>query len=191
MATEVRVEVTRAEQLIDALLTLARSERPLAQSHRLDLALLVEEALEESRRSDLETTTSLSEAPVLGDPVLLGRLVGNLLDNAQQYNIPGGRIAVSTGNVNGGCEVRVVNTGPVIPPADVDRLFEPFTRLDDRTRHDGFGLGLALVHAVARAHHGTVFASAVPTGGLDVSVNLPLDPTLTVKSVLVDSRPDR
>jgi two-component system sensor histidine kinase VanS len=69
--------------------------------------------------------------------------------------------------------VRVVNTGRVVPPDQVDRLFLPFTRLDDRTRHDGFGLGLALVSSIATVHSGTVHATAVSTGGLDVTVRLP------------------
>jgi signal transduction histidine kinase len=55
----------------------------------------------------------------------------------------------------------------------VERLFLPFTRLDDRTRHDGFGLGLALVGSIAAVHGGTVQATAVPAGGLDISVRLP------------------
>ena len=55
----------------------------------------------------------------------------------------------------------------------VERLFLPFTRLDDRTRHDGFGLGLALVSSIAAVHGGTVHATAVPAGGLDITVRLP------------------
>jgi signal transduction histidine kinase len=55
----------------------------------------------------------------------------------------------------------------------VERLFLPFTRLDDRTRHDGHGLGLTLVSSIAAVHGGTVDATAVPTGGLDISVRLP------------------
>jgi len=55
----------------------------------------------------------------------------------------------------------------------VDRLFLPFTRLNDRTRHDGFGLGLALVSSIATVHSGTVHTTAVPTGGLDITICLP------------------
>jgi len=69
--------------------------------------------------------------------------------------------------------VRVVNTGRVVPPDQVERLFLPFTRLDDRTRHDGFGLGLALVSSITTVHNGTVHATAVPAGGLDITVRLP------------------
>ena len=66
-----------------------------------------------------------------------------------------------------------VNTGQVVPPGQVDRLFLPFTRLDDRTRHDGFGLGLALVSSITTVHKGAVDATAIPTGGLDITVRLP------------------
>jgi len=69
--------------------------------------------------------------------------------------------------------VRVVNTGQVVPPEHVERLFVPFARLDDRTRHDGFGLGLALVSSIAIVHSGTVHATAAPTGGLDITIRLP------------------
>jgi K+-sensing histidine kinase KdpD len=110
---------------------------------------------------------------VTGDGVLLERLVANLLDNAERYNIAGGTVAISTTTENGASVVRVVNTGQVVPPDQVDRLFRPFARLDARTRHDGFGLGLALVSSIATAHSGTVHATAISTGGLDVTVRLP------------------
>jgi signal transduction histidine kinase len=110
---------------------------------------------------------------VTGEGVLLERLVDNLLDNAQRYNISGGTVAISTTTQDAASVLRVVNTGTVIPADMVDRLFRPFTRLDDRTRHDGFGLGLALVSSIAAVHGGTVHATAAPTGGLDISVRLP------------------
>jgi len=105
--------------------------------------------------------------------VLLERLVANLLDNAERYNIAGGTVTISTITDNGASLVRVVNTGQVVPPGQVERLFLPFTRLGDRTRHDGFGLGLTLASSIAAAHGGTVHATAVPAGGLDITVRLP------------------
>ena len=108
-----------------------------------------------------------------GDTVLLERLVANLLDNAERYNIAGGTVSISPTPDSAESLVRVLNTGPVVPPDQVDRLFLPFTRLDDRTRHDGFGLGLALVLSISTVHNGTVHATAVPTGGLDITVRLP------------------
>jgi signal transduction histidine kinase len=110
---------------------------------------------------------------VTGDGVLLERLVNNLLDNAERYNIAGGNITISTAAHDATSILRVVNTGAVVPADMVERLFQPFTRLDDRTRHDGFGLGLTLVSSIAAVHGGTVHATAVPAGGLDITVRLP------------------
>ncbi len=108
-----------------------------------------------------------------GDWKLLERLIANLLDNGERYNIVGGTVTISTTARDALSVLRVVNTGPVVPADEVERLFLPFTRLDDRTRHDGFGLGLALVSSIATVHNGTVHATAVPAGGLDITVCLP------------------
>jgi K+-sensing histidine kinase KdpD len=86
---------------------------------------------------------------------------------------PAGTVAISTSAHDATSVLRVVNTGAVVPTDMVERLFQPFTRLDDRTRHDGFGLGLTLVSSIAAVHGGTVDATAVPTGGLDDTVRLP------------------
>ena len=68
----------------------------------------------------------------------------------------------------------VANGGPVVPPEEVDSLFEPFRRLGGRTRSDrGVGLGLSIMRAVATAHGGTVHAEARQDGGLVVTVSLP------------------
>jgi signal transduction histidine kinase len=104
---------------------------------------------------------------------LLERLLANLLDNAERYNIAGGTVEISTTAHDTTSVLRVVNTGEVVPADMVERLFLPFTRNDDRTRHDGFGLGLTLVSSIAAVHGGTVEATAMPTGGLDISVRLP------------------
>jgi signal transduction histidine kinase len=173
MAAEVRQAVDHSERLIDALLVLARNDQARALTDPLDLAAVAEDALEGRNPSGITTTVRLDEALVTGDGVLLERLVANLLDNAERYNVAGGTVSVSTAADNGVALVRVVNTGAVVPPEQVDRLFLPFTRLDDRTRHDGFGLGLALVSSIAAVHNGTVHAIAAPTGGLDVTVRLP------------------
>lgn len=173
MAAEVRQAVHHSERLIEALLVLARNDQARALTDPLDLAAVTEDALEARAASGITTTTTLYEAPVTGDQVLLERLVANLLDNAERYNIAGGTVSVSTTTDNGASLVRVVNTGQVVPPGQVERLFLPFTRLDDRTRHDGFGLGLTLVSSIAAVHGGTVHATAMPAGGLDVTVRFP------------------
>jgi signal transduction histidine kinase len=159
MATDVRQAVNHSERLIEVLLVLARNDQARALTDPLDLAAVAEDALDGRTANSITTTTTLGEAPVTGDATLLERLIANLLDNAERYNIPGGTVSVSTTTDNGASLVRVVNTGLVVPPDQVDRLFLPFTRLDDRTRHDGFGLGLALVSSIATVHNGTVHAT--------------------------------
>jgi len=173
MAAEVRQAVDHAERLIEVLLVLARNDRVRALTDPLDLAAVAEDALEGRAADGITTTTALGEAPVAGDGVLLERLVANLLDNAERYNVAGGTVEISTTVHDGTSVLRVVNTGPVVPADMVERLFLPFTRLDARIRHDGFGLGLTLVSSIAAVHGGTVDAIAVPTGGLDISVRLP------------------
>jgi signal transduction histidine kinase len=173
MAADVRQAVDHCQRLIEALLVLARNDQARALTDPLDLAAVAEDALEGRTAHGLTTTATLGRAPVTGDHVLLERLITNLLDNAERYNITGGTVEISTTTDNGASLVRVVNTGPVVPPGQVDRLFLPFTRLDDRTRHDGFGLGLTLVSSIAAVHGGTVHATAVPAGGLDITVRLP------------------
>jgi signal transduction histidine kinase len=173
MSTDVRSAVDHAEQLIDALLTLARNQRPTSARDPLDLATIAEDALDGRTPAGVTTLSTLDKAPVAGDGVLLERLIANLLDNAEQYNVPGGTVSISTATDDGASLVRVVNTGWVVPPDQVERLFLPFTRLDDRTRHNGFGLGLALVSSIASLHGGIVDATAMPTGGLDITVRLP------------------
>ena len=173
MAADIRQAVDHSERLIEVLLVLARNDQARALTDPVDLAAVAEDALEGRTANAITTTATLGEAPVTGDGVLLERLVANLLDNAERYNIPGGTVAISTAAHNETSVLRVVNTGAVVPADMVERLFLPFTRLDDRTRHDGFGLGLALVSSIATVHNGTVHATAVPAGGLDITVRLP------------------
>jgi signal transduction histidine kinase len=173
MAADVRHAVDHAERLIQALLALARNDQPGALTDPLDLASVAEDALDGRMANGITPTATLNEAPVTGDAVLLERLVTNLLDNAERYNNAVGTVEISTTVHDATSVLRVVNSGPVVPADKVERLFQPFTRLDDRTRHDGFGLGLTLVSSIAAVHGGTVDATAIPTGGLDISVRLP------------------
>jgi signal transduction histidine kinase len=173
MVAEVRQAVDHAERLIEALLVLARNEQARLLNDPVDLATIAEDALEGRTLDGVTMSSALDEAPVTGDAVLLERLIGNLLDNAQRYNIDGGTVSIATGTDNGASTVRVTNTGDVVPADQLDRLFQPFTRLDDRTRHEGFGLGLALVSSIAEVHGGTVHAAALAAGGLDITVQLP------------------
>jgi signal transduction histidine kinase len=173
MGEEVRRAVDYTQSLVDALLTLARNDRSQLAAESVDLATVAENALDDRDLRGLVLDTRLDPAPLRGDPVLLERLVANLLDNAARYNLPDGRISVSTWADDGHSVVQVANTGPVVPPEAVPSLFEPFRRLQDRVGDEGFGLGLPLVASIAAAHDGTVDASAQDRGGLTVTVRLP------------------
>jgi signal transduction histidine kinase len=173
MSADVRQAVDHAERLIAALLLLARNDQTRVLSDPLDLAVVAEDALEGRALDGLHMTTSLEEAPVYGDEVLLDELVSNLLENALRYNVKGGTVAVSTVARGDESVLSITNTGPAVPEEMVDRLFMPFTRLDDRTRHEGFGLGLALVSSIAAVHGASVQAKAAQGGGLDIRVVFP------------------
>jgi signal transduction histidine kinase len=167
------------ERLIEALLTLARSERGLDQREAVDLAAVTHEVLA-AQRADandhhVRIAATLDPAQTSGDPRLVERLVTNLVSNAVRYNVLDGRVSVATGTRAGSALVAVSNTGPKIAVEDVPRLFVPFERLGrERTSAaNGLGLGLSIVDAVAAAHGAHLVARPMPGGGLEVEVEFP------------------
>jgi signal transduction histidine kinase len=165
--------VGHAEHLISALLILARNEHGLAVREETDLATVDQDVLDTAGLGDRQVHATLEPAAISGDPVLAGRLIANLVDNAVRYNLPAGDIWISTCTMAGSSQLTVANTGPVISPADAGRIFQPFQRLSDRTSHDGFGLGLAIVASIAAIHGGTATACPREDGGLSVTVTIP------------------
>jgi signal transduction histidine kinase len=177
----------RHERLIDGLLVLASSDQQLAERTRVDLADVARHTVETSaataEAAGVAVRLTTSPALVSGDPVLLERLVQNLLDNAIRYNLgTGGRVSISTRSDGALGYLTIRNTGPVVPEEEVDGLFEPFRRLSSADRLTdpgpalpgrGAGLGLSIVRAVVTAHGGEVRASAPPTGGLVIEVRIP------------------
>jgi signal transduction histidine kinase len=194
---EVAREATdRADRLLNSLLFLARTQASgLSVVQEVDLAELVPPALlaVDTERADRQLAVEVTGGPAVvhGDPALLERVVGNLVENAVRHNISGGRVAISTGVDAGPVAdigdrsgatgatgahgwIEVVSGGSVIDPEAVEQLFEAFRQGERaRTGHRGSGLGLSIVSAVVGAHGGNVSASAVPTGGLRVRVELP------------------
>jgi signal transduction histidine kinase len=181
MGSAIGEAVDRSEKLIDGLLLLARADAS-PDLVDLDLAELAEGEVElSSHEADalgLRLELDLKPAPVKGDRALLERLVGNLIENAIRHNVQNGWFTVKTAVEGDQAVLHVANSGPVVPPEQVDRLFERFFRPDkSRSRKTGgFGLGLSIVKAVATAHGGSVQVTAPPTGGLIVAVSLAATP---------------
>jgi signal transduction histidine kinase len=123
------------QQLIDALLTLARGQAGLDKPEPFDLAAVTSQVLaarqSEADHRNLILHAALGPAPAAGSPRLAERLAANLVDNALRYNVPRGRVDVSTGTRTGHAVLSVANTGPAVPVTATDRLFQPFQRLGE------------------------------------------------------------
>jgi signal transduction histidine kinase len=178
--TKIREALDRADRLMDGLLELGRAEHgELSDRDLVALDELVVDVISE-HQADLTARLitverDLDPVLVLGSPTLIGRMVANLIDNGVRHNHPNGRLKVTLSPAEGKARLTVDSDGEAIDPAKVDELSQPFRRLrTDRTGSaQGAGLGLAIVTAIATAHHGTVTLHARDTGGLRVAIDLP------------------
>ena len=185
------------ERLIASLLTLARGERGLDAFEPFDLSIVATGAVaavrDEAEARGVTVTADLGPAAALGDSRLAEQLAVNLADNAVRYNVAGGRVEISTGDRDGRAFLAVLNTGPVIPPDQLGRLFQPFQRLDPGRggrggagwgagrdgggpERGGLGLGLAIVSAIAAAHGAELRTVTRAAGGLAIEVVFPPAP---------------
>jgi signal transduction histidine kinase len=167
------------ERLINSLLTLASTERGIERWEPFDLADIAAKAILDrhqiAARRDIHIDADLSAAPATGDPALAESLIANLVTNAIRHNVDGGHVEISTTTTDDRAVVTVSNTGPPVPPDEVDRLFQPFQRRGTQRLHrtGGHGLGLAIVRAIVSVHDAELTANARPEGGLDISVSFP------------------
>jgi signal transduction histidine kinase len=164
------------EQLIDALLILATSERGIEHWEPFDLAQITQTVLANRQhhadQHGIHVDTSLAPAPAAGDPLLVTSLVANLIDNALHHNTDGGHITIVTTASADTATITITNTGPIVAQADLKRLLEPFQQTGpQRVRRNGHGLGLAIVLAIAEAHAARITADPRPEGGLNVEVS--------------------
>ena len=176
LTTQLLATNERNERLIEGLLVLSESDRGLVARSPLRLDEITAGVLDAYRARAAEAgvtvTSDLQPRVVLGEQVLLERLVANLVQNALKYNRPDGTLDVRVG---GDPALVVVNTGDDVPPEDVSRLFEPFRRrASARIDHSGgAGLGLAIARSITQAHEGLITASSTGRDGLRVQVSFP------------------
>jgi signal transduction histidine kinase len=167
----------RNERLIEGLLVLSESERGLVGTAPQRLDVITQTVADRhpglAEQADVKLHLDVTPCTVMGEGVLLERLVTNLIQNAIKYNGPGGCVRIHVGDEPA---LRVTNTGPLIAAEDVPALFEPFKRhAGTRIDHSGgAGLGLTIARSIAQAHGGNVTAAAGSDGGLEVDVSLPL-----------------
>ncbi len=177
----------RHERLITGLLLLAKSEHEIAERTPVDLAdvvtHVVTQAKAEADAVDVRIEESPDPAPTRGDPLLLERLVHNLVDNGIRHNTGDGTgwVRVASRTVTDHVEVEVSNSGPTVPPYEVPTLFEPFRRLHPGrlVTATGSGLGLSIVRSVTEAHAGHIQAIPRQGGGLIVTVTLKVDDAIS------------
>ena len=179
-ALEVLASSDEQTRLIEALLALASGESGLYGHQSIDLATTVVAILKDVRadaeQMGIEINATTIAAPLEGDPLLINRLVANLVSNAIRHNVDNGHVEVIAGTDDGNAVLSVTNSGPVIAEGDVERLFQPFQRLDPRRAHykDGHGLGLSIVQAIATAHGARISAYPNTDGGLSIKVIFPI-----------------
>jgi len=181
LAVQMIRQAGRAGRLVDDLLSMARLDQGLALDERsYDLAGLLDEEAARARLLAPKLTIELDHNgpyPMRGDPQRIGQAIANLLDNARHATPDGGTIAITLNDDEAPAKVIVTDTGPGVPAADRERIFERFTRLEpSRIRHQfGNGLGLAIARGIAHAHHGTLTCVPSPHGAKFI-LTLPSDP---------------
>ena len=187
MGEVLRDATNRAQRLADALLALARLQGREGQGLEVEEEVTLRELIPnavlaaeaEAVTRSISITAKGEPVRTTGDPRLLERVIGNLVENAVRYNVPGGWVLIETHAVgepsSGSAQIVVSNSGQLVAPEEVDGLFDAFRRGGRaRTSQRGAGLGLSIVKAIVDAHQGWIKAEALPSGGLKVEISLPL-----------------
>ena len=171
-------ECERLSGIIDNLLFLARAEAAESEVHRthfdgraaLERIVAYNEAIAEERRLVI---ICAGEGEVYADPVLFGRAVSNLVDNAVHFTPDGGRIAISFATDSAGTEIAVEDTGCGVAAEHLARMFDRFYRVDESRSSDGTGLGLALVKSIADLHGASIGVKSEVGRGTRVTLKFP------------------
>ena len=174
-------ECARLSGIIDNLLFLARAEAAESEVHpavfdgraAIEKIASYNEAIAEERRLSIRCA---GEGAVQADPILFGRAVSNLVDNAVRFTPDGGEIAISLQSNSEGTVISVTDTGCGIPEEHLPRIFDRFYRVDPSRSSEGTGLGLALVKSIVDLHGGSVAVRSQTNRGTSVTLRFPNSP---------------
>jgi two-component system heavy metal sensor histidine kinase CusS len=171
-------ECARLSGIIDNLLFLARAEAAESQVHpavfdgraAIEKIASYNEAIAEERRLSIRCT---GKAQIYADPILFGRAISNLVDNAVRFTPDGGEIVIALRSNSGETLISVADTGTGIPEEHLPRIFDRFYRVDSSRSSEGTGLGLALVKSIVDLHGGTVSVRSEINRGTSVTLRFP------------------
>jgi signal transduction histidine kinase len=177
-ARDIASESERMSRLVEHLLTLAQADAgqdlqltPLAWRPILESVTRQAQVAHPDRQF---RNVRVSDARVLGDEDALTQLAWILIDNAVKFTKDGGQIEIGLVPQNGTAQLTVADDGIGIPPADLERIFDRFYRVDPSRSGAGAGIGLSIARWIATQHHGTVTARKNDGPGATFSVQLPL-----------------
>jgi len=173
LGAKIRRDVDELQGMVEATLDFMRGTESREESRPLDLMALVESVCDDAAESGQRVTLSGAvKAPYQGRPLALKRCIGNLIDNALRY---GGGADVTVRHSSQTVTLTVADRGPGIPSDSLEKVFDPFFRLEtSRARHSGgTGLGLGIARNIARAHGGDLVLRNRDKGGLEAELTLP------------------
>lgn len=174
LRSKMESDLTEMDQMIGSTLEFLRAGSTTEKALRMDLNALVESVTEDmiTVGATIHQHGSVHQ-PILVRPQALRRCLTNLLENARRYS--GGDVDISLLDKEGEVEIRVDDRGPGIPQDDLERVFEPFVRLEtSRAKQTGgSGLGLAIARAIARSHSGDVRLEPREGGGISAILTIP------------------
>jgi two-component system, OmpR family, sensor kinase len=180
LAERIQRDIGRMDTLVGELLTLARLDAGSnnRQLETLDLREVITDIVEDARFevADQHCLIQLQLAPsllVLGEHEHLHRALENVLRNAIRFSLAGGTVLITAQQLKGALRISVADAGPGVAESELQSIFEPFVRSASSQDSAGYGLGLAITQRVIQAHGGRVSAANLPTGGLQVTIELP------------------
>jgi signal transduction histidine kinase len=168
------LDIDQMEAMVASAMGFIRDTSQPHDRRKLEVSSLVETVMDEAALTGADAAVVLTERVIIeGDPLALKRLVVNLVDNALKFGSAARARVTQEGRL---AVIEVEDNGPGLPESEIERVFEPFHRVEiSRSRATGgIGLGLSVVRAIARGHGGDVVLRNRPSGGLSARVTLPL-----------------